>query len=381
MNTTANTKMIDIEGKSNDELRYLMDPYLGWCKGEGIPIHEEFCVDLHTLETKPWDRLGINGAFVHMEGRGDFISLFLYDIPPGGQSIPQQHLFEELILVVEGHGSAKIEATDGSSYSFEWGPNSLFAIPINAKYQLFNGSGTEPARLASTNTMCITMNVFHDYDFIFNTPGGIPGREVPGHPDWYSGEGAFVPSTARREMWETSFVPDVTAFELRAFSTRGAGSTNIQFCMGDGVIHAHTSEMISGTYKKGHRHPPDYHVHIVSGSGYSLFWHEGDTDYQRYDWSHGSIFAPTNMIFHQHFNTSKEPVRYYATAMGSTRYPFTKEKRDAKLGVDVSVDDGGYQIEYEDQDPRVHGIFLEEIEKNGVASGMGDFIDETPYSK
>ena len=50
-------------------------------------------------------------------------------------------------------------------------------------------------------------------------------------------------------------------------------------------------------------------------------------------------------------------------------------------GVDVSVKDGGRQIEYEDQDPRVHGIFLEEIEKNGVASGMGDFIDETPYSK
>ena len=51
------------------------------------------------------------------------------------------------------------------------------------------------------------------------------------------------------------------------------------------------------------------------------------------------------------------------------------------VGVDVSVKDGGRQIEYEDQDPRIHGIFLEEIAKNGVESGMGDYIDEAPYLK
>jgi hypothetical protein len=83
------------------------------------------------------------------------------------------------------------------------------------------------------------------------------------------------------------------------------------------------------------------------------------------------------MIFHQHFNTAQVPARYCATAMGSTRYPFTAEKREAKLGVAVSVTDGGYQVEYEDQDPRVHQFFLEELAKKDVACRMGEFMDET----
>ncbi len=46
------------------------------------------------------------------------------------------------------------------------------------------------------------------------------------------------------------------------------------------------------------------------------------------------------------------------------------------MGVDVNVNDGGFQIEYEDQDPRVHAIYLEELAKNGVECRMGEFIDE-----
>ncbi|MCZ6495003.1 MAG: hypothetical protein O6924_02370 [Alphaproteobacteria bacterium] len=379
MNAQApHTKIIDIEGKSNDELRFMLDPYLQWCRGEGIPIHEEFCVDLHTLETKPWARMGIDGAFVHMLGRGDFISVFLYDIAPGAQSAPQQHLYEEVMLVIEGHGSAKIETHDGQTHSFEWGPDALFSIPLNARYQLFNGSGTERARIASTNDLCVTMNMFHDEGFIFETPTRFPEREGPGDPGWFAGEGEFVPSTRGRQMWETNFVPDVTAFELRDFASRGAGSSNIQFCLADGVLHAHTSEMTAGTYKKAHRHPPDYHVFIVSGHGYSLFWYEGEDDYTRFEWAHGSVFAPTDMIFHQHFNVARTPARYCATAMGSTRYPFTAEKRELKLGVDVSVTkEGGFQIEYEDQDPRIHRLYLEELAKAGVACRMGEFMDES----
>jgi hypothetical protein len=41
--------------------------------------------------------------------------------------------------------------------------------------------------------------------------------------------------------------------------------------------------------------------------------------------------------------------------------------------MDVSVKDGGCQIEYEHQDARIHGIYLEELGKHGVASGMAKF--------
>ena len=49
------------------------------------------------------------------------------------------------------------------------------------------------------------------------------------------------------------------------------------------------------------------------------------------------------------------------------------------VGVDKNVRQGGAQVEYEDQDPRIHAMWLREIAANGVASGMGKFIDESRF--
>ena len=363
-----------------EEPRFLFDPYLDWTEGEGIPVIEDFGVDLLSLETKPWPRIEANGAIVHLKGRGDFISIFVIEIPPGGRTSPQRHLYEEVIYVLSGHGSTAVETHDGKTHSFEWGPKSLFALPLNAGYRHFNGSGTEPARFASTNNLCIMLNLFHDEGFTFDNPFRFPERE--GDAGYFSGEGEFIPVRAGRNMWETNFVPDLAAFELKAWEARGAGSSNMKFILADGVMHAHSSEMPVGTYKKGHRHGADFHVFAVTGEGYSLLWYEGDEDFARVDWRHGVVFAPPDMMFHQHFNTSPKPARYLAVALGSMRYPFIEDKRKLYAGgVDTSVAAGGNQIEYADQDPRIHGIWLNEIEKNGVESRMGEHIDEAPYLK
>jgi hypothetical protein len=63
--------------------------------------------------------------------------------------------------------------------------------------------------------------------------------------------------------------------------------------------------------------------------------------------------------------------------MGSRRYPFIAlRRRSAEGGGSISIQQGGRQIEYEDQDPRVHRKWLEAIGRNGVASKMGDIFDE-----
>ena len=154
----------------------------------------------------------------------------------------------------------------------------------------------------------------------------------------------------------------------------------MKFILAEGTMHAHSSEMPVGTYKKGHRHGADFHVYTVTGHGYSLLWYEGDDDFTRVDWEHGVVFAPPDMMFHQHYNTCPDPARYLAVAFGSLRYPFSASKRNLFTnGVDVSVSDGGNQIEYEDQDPRIHEIYLNELSKHGVTSAMGDYIDEGQY--
>jgi mannose-6-phosphate isomerase-like protein (cupin superfamily) len=359
--------------------KLLLDPYAAWTAQEGVPIVEDFGVDLIKVATAPWPRFGVEGAVVNLKGRGDFVSIFVLDLAPGTQTSPQKHLYEEVVYVLSGHGSTKVELSDGRTHSFEWGPKSLFALPLNARYQHFNTSGRERARLASTNNLAMMLNLFHNEAFVFDNTYEFPERQ--GAQSSFSGEGEFIPVRPGRNMWETNFVPDLAGFELKTWEARGAGGSNMMFVLADGTMHAHISQMPVGTYKKGHRHGPDFHVYAVTGHGYSLLWYDIAQDLVRVDWQHGVVFAPPDQMFHQHFNTSPDPARYLAVAFGGLRYPFTQSKRHVFNGMDVNVQDGGCQIEYQDQDARIHAIYLEELAKYGATSGMGKFIDEAVRAK
>src|SRR6516164_3485471 len=73
-----------------DKPRDGVDPYLDWLGGEGIPVTEDYGVDLFAVDTAPWPRYGgVNGAAVHLKGRGDFANMFLFDIGPGRSTAPQ----------------------------------------------------------------------------------------------------------------------------------------------------------------------------------------------------------------------------------------------------------------------------------------------------
>lgn len=359
------------------DLKLLLDPYGDWAAGEGVPVVEDFGIDLLKVSTARWDRFACNGAIVHLKGRGDFVNVHVLELVPGGGTSPQKHLFEEVVYVLAGHGNTVIETEDGRQHSFEWGPKSLFALPLNCRYRHFNGSGREVARLSSTTNLPVMVNLFHNDAFVFDNDFRFADRV--GEARYFAGEGEFIAVKPGRHMWETNFIPDLAAFELQTWEKRGAGSSNMKFILADGTMHAHSSEMSVGTYKKAHRHGADFHVYAVTGHGYSLLWYEGDREFVRVDWRHGVVFAPPDMMYHQHFNTAPDPSRYLAVALGSLRYPFTAEKRSLFMGVDVSVRDGGRQIEYGDQDARIHEIYLSELAKNGVKSGMGKVIDESPY--
>lgn len=371
-NAAINQAVVDL---ADD--KFLVDPYMNFCKSEGIPIVEDFGIDMKTVETKPWARMGVNGAFAHLIGRGDFLAMYVIDIPGGGKTNPQRHVFEEVFYVVDGHGSTTVETYDGKTHSFEWGPKSLFSLPLNCRYQHFNGSGGERARLYSCNNLPLVINLYRNESFVFQNDAKFPEREADS--DYFAGDGELIPKMPGRHMWETNFVPDLSTFELRKWENRGAGGSNIMFSLADGTIHAHMSEMPVGTYKKGHRHGADFHVMCVTGQGYSLLWYDIKQDLVRVDWDHGVVFAPPDGMFHQHFNCSPEPARYLAIAMGSLRYPTLAEKRQVWLGMDVNVQQGGNQIEYENQETEIHRIYLESLAKTGAVSKMGKFVDETIY--
>jgi hypothetical protein len=354
--------------EQGSDLRFMIDPYLEWSRQEGVPIHEDFGLDLLTLETKPWPRFGTDGAIVHVKGRGDFMTIFLLEIPPGGKSAPLRHLFEDAVLVLSGHGNTVIRDHTGTAHSFEWGPNSIFAPPLNSEHRYFNASSQESARLAITCNMPAIYNLFRNESFVFGNTFLFPERE--GEAQHFRGDGTFIPVRPGKHMWETNFIPDALDLKLHGWAARGGGSSHVQLILADSTLHAHISEMPIGTYKKSHRHGPDVHVFCLSGEGYSLFWYEGDKDFIRIDWHPGWVFAPADMMFHQHFNAANGGCRYLAVGHGSVRYPFTQNMWKVYRGVDVNVKEGGNQIEYEDQDPRIHEIYRAELANRGIKPRM-----------
>ena len=360
--------MSELDKPAKPAAPYMVNSYLEWAEGEGVPVVETLAVDLGTADVAPWARIDARGGIYNLKGRGDFSSIFLIELPKGGKTAPQKHLYEEIVYVISGHGSTTIEAPDGRQHSFEWGPKSLFAIPLNLRYQHFNGSGSQPARLASTNNLCMTLNLYHDLDFIFHNDHVFKDRA--GKNSYFAGEGDFIAMRPGRHMWETNFVPDLTQIELKPFDSRGSNSTSIMFILANGTMGAHCSEIPVGSYKKAHRHDSGRHVFACTGNGYSLAWYVGDKDFLRIPWHHGVVYAPPDGMFHQHFNISREPARYLATGIGSRRHPLLATKWRSEQEVDVSVKEGGRQIEYEDQDPRIHKIWLEETAKAGIASEL-----------
>ena len=128
-------------------------PYVRWVHDEGLDIiAAHYVPDLNTVELKPWARRGGAGVFVNHEASRTSNDCYVCEIPQGGELTPQRQLFEEMILVLSGRGSTSVWNDAGQKVTFEWGPGSLFAIPLNTWHQHFNGSGNEPARfVGSTN--------------------------------------------------------------------------------------------------------------------------------------------------------------------------------------------------------------------------------------
>jgi quercetin dioxygenase-like cupin family protein len=359
------------------DLRYLIDSYLDWTKCQQVPVIDGAAVDLEAVATAPWSRLGggCGAAFLHLRGRGDFLALQLIEIPPGGSTDWLRHLYDEVFYVLAGRGRAGIEDGEGRPHDLGWGPRALFSPPLNARFRLVNASDAEPARLLCGNDLPFLMNVFRNERFLFDHAHAFPQRAV--NKRYIAGEGDFLPISPGRHMWETSLVPDLAAFTLPEWAARGAGNGNINMILSNSSMHVHVSEMPAGTYTKGRWHDPGVHVTTIGGVGYTLIWHPGDAEFERLELRPGSVYALPPDTFHQHFNIGAQPLRYLAISIGNDRYPMLAGKVMRKQVFDVPVKAGGLQINYEDQDPRIHALWLEALRKTGVQSRMERIFDET----
>ena len=335
--------------------------YQAWQEAEGLPIHSGYFVEnLCDAALGIWPRLGAKGAFVNLEGAGPACDAYLLELEPSQGTQPKRHLYEEVVLILKGSGATQVWNEKGARHSFEWQEGSLFSPPLNSWHQHF-AHGKEPVRyLAITNAPQV-LNQFRNLDFVFDTPFDFMDR-YSADPNYFSGQ-----REKPGRICETNLVTDVSKFRLKDWKERGANSTNIRFELAENTLSAHVSEFPVGTYKKAHRHGPGAHVVILSGEGFSLLWSE-EQEQQRINWKKGSLFVPPERWFHQHFNTGRDSSRYIALKPWGFKYLV-----DELFKTDEDVKSGGDQIEYGDQEPEIHRLFLEECRNRGVKVRMSPF--------
>ncbi len=337
-------------------------PYLRWVRNEGLDIiSAQYVPNLRTVEVRPWPRRGGKGVYINHDASRTSNDCYVCEIAPGGKLSPQRQLYEEMILILEGRGSTSVWNDAGGRITFEWKAGAIFAIPLNAWHQHFNGSGQDVVRYVGVTNAPSVVNLYDDVSFVFNTPYDFKER-FSGEPDYFSAK-----TEQKGFLLVTNFVADAVNLPLISAKERGAGGGHIRFNMAKGSMSSHISQFPVGTYKKAHAHGPSAHVIVLSGEGYSLMWPEGEEP-RRYDWQVGTLIVPPNKWFHQHFNTGPKPARYLAFKHEVALIRNSQGVPTAWISRRV----GGDQIDYADESPRIRDMFAQALAKHGLAPRMDD---------
>ena len=369
--------------------------YQKFMEGQDIPIHGGYIAfDARNVERKPWKMTGTPGAFIDLIGMEGFTGMHVVEIPPGGATTVQKHLYQQLICILEGHGTAEVWNGDDPKRksTFEWGPFSLFSPPLNASYRLYN-VGRDPVIYLAVNDAPMMIDLIHSLDFIFNNPYVFKDRYDAGDGDYFTREERYMQGNSG-VVWRTNFIDNVQDALVDAQEAKGAGVKITVFDMAQNSLAGHLTEWPVGRYHKSHHHAGGAILLIARSVGYSTMWPQeiGTRPYEgkfadqivTVDWGPFSVFSPPTKWFHQHFNTGNETARQLAFRPGGSSENPTGFRRSGNRyvpgkgqGVYVSYRDGGALIEYEDEDPFVKREFERRLKEVGIKSEMPDWTYRT----
>ncbi|MDA1185368.1 MAG: cupin domain-containing protein [Acidobacteria bacterium] len=337
-------------------------PYAAWVRAEGLEIlGSRHIPDLHTVELKPWPRRGGLGVFLNHDESRTSSDSYVCEIPPGKELAPQRQMYEEMIYVLDGRGSTMVWNDAGQRGMFEWRAGAVFAIPLNAWHQHFNGSGVEPARFVSVTNAPAIINTFDDLDFVFKTPYDFTRR--------FHGESAYFTGGGARHglCLDANVVPDAMSLPLVPLAEHGGIDGHLRLRMAGGHMSGHLSQFPSATYTKAHTQGPGAHVIMLAGEGYTLVWPKGEAQ-QQYNWTPGTMIVPPSQCYQQYFNTGATPARYLVLKTESVAI------RNAQ-GVPrswIAERLGGDQINYADESPSVRQRFAAVLAERGLTSKMDE---------
>jgi uncharacterized RmlC-like cupin family protein len=291
---------------------------------------------------KPWEKFGVDGLYIKMADY-QITDGWILEIPPKGSIKPQRHMFEAGIYFFGGPGHIIIQQEGRRPQRIDYGYRTLYSVPMNVQYQIFNDSD-KPVRLVAVTSFPFMLNATNSEEFVFNNDFAFTDR--------YDAEEDYATKSDHYSINDTrtNVVPDAVEFELTEYEHRGAGTTRMGWQMsGNTVLDMHVSEMPPGVYKKAHRHSSDAFILLTSGVGYSITWPEGRyEDRVRVDWTEGTIFVPPIYWYHQHFNPEPEGAARYMAINAPPLVVNLGLRFNDQLEIDV---------------PEVEAEFWDEVEK------------------
>jgi uncharacterized RmlC-like cupin family protein len=286
-------------------------PYDRWLRmaRTEMPVLDDLVIDnVSNVALRPWPQMGegVTGLYLRFADY-QIIDGRILELPPGGATVSQRHLYEKGIYFLGGPGHTIIQQAGEEPQRVDWQAGSLFSAPLNVRHQHFNDSD-QPVRLLAVTSFPLVLNSFNSERFIADDPFAFTDR--------YEGDAAFLSrnDSLGKRRYATNFVDDVLQAETELFEIRGKGSGNVGWTMaGNSMISMHVSDIPPQSYKKAHRHSSDAFILLLSGTGYSVTWPEGFySKRHRVDWQPGTLFVPPTYWYHQHLNTGSTPARFLA---------------------------------------------------------------------
>jgi quercetin dioxygenase-like cupin family protein len=364
-------------------------PYDLFIEAQGISIHRDIGVHrVQDLPLSPWKRLGGRGIAIQLLGTEGMYGLYVVEVPGKGALNPERHLYEEIYYVVEGRGTTEVWQEKSKKVAFEWGPGSLFAIPLNAWHQLVN-AGSAPALLLAATTAPNIINLVRNSDFVMNCPYDFTDR-FDATADYFKPvEDVYADPVRGLAMRRTNIIPDILACELPRDNRRSFDYRRIEPHMAGANFYMKIAQYKTGQYSKAHKHSSGAILVCIKGGGYSYTW--PDTLGMR-PWDAGlgdkvkkQTYEPVGMIsaapmrgdwFHQHFGTSPEGLRLlvFDGPYGPGFRRGGAPGDDAKDAGAIDTRDGGNAISYIDEDTQIRQTYEAALAREGMKTGMPSWV-------
>jgi quercetin dioxygenase-like cupin family protein len=369
-------------------------PYDLFIEAQGIPIHRDIGVHkIQNLPLVPWKRLGGRGTAIQLLGSEHLWGMYVVEVPGAGALNPERHLYEEIYYVVEGRGTTEVwHEGRPKKQAFEWGPGSLFAIPLNAWHRVVNAASA-PALLLAATTAPNIINLVRDTEFVMNCPYNFLSRFDASDDYFKPAEEIYAEPVRGLAMRRTNIIPDILACELPRDNRRSFDYRRVEPHMAGANFYMKIAQYATGQYSKAHKHSSGAILVCIKGEGYSYTW--PDRLGMR-PWEAGlanqvkkQTYEPVGMIsaapmrgdwFHQHFGTHPEGLRLlvFDGPYGPGFRHGGAPGEQATDGGAIDTREGGRAISYVDEDPEIRKTYEAALATEGMKSGMPRWAYERP---